>query len=51
MGWVTFAAVFGVFFLTHSIPVRPAIRARLVAMLGPRGVTLAYSGLSIGMLA
>jgi uncharacterized membrane protein len=51
MGWVTFAAVFGVFFLTHSIPVRPAIRARLVAMLGPRGFTLAYSALSIGMLA
>jgi len=51
MGWTGFAAVFAAFFLTHSIPVRPAIRARLVERIGPRGFGLMYSALSVGMLA
>jgi uncharacterized membrane protein len=50
MGWVGFAAVFAGFFLTHSIPLRPAVRARLVGMLGSRGFGLAYSALSLAML-
>lgn len=50
MGWAGFAAVFAGFFLTHSIPVRPAVKARLVGMLGPRGFGLAYSALSLAML-
>lgn len=50
MGWVGFAAIFAGFFLTHSIPLRPAVRARLVGMLGSRGFGLAYSALSLAML-
>lgn len=50
MTWAGFAAVFAAFFLTHSIPVRPAIKSRLVAHLGARGFTLAYSALSLAML-
>jgi uncharacterized membrane protein len=51
MGWAGFAAVFAGFFLTHSIPVRPCVRARLVGLLGRRGFGLAYSALSLAMLA
>ncbi|MCX7566160.1 NnrU family protein [Sulfitobacter sp. F26169L] len=51
MSWLQYGGVIALFFLTHSIPVRPKIRARLVAGLGERGFTLAYSLLSLGMLA
>ena len=51
MGWTGFAAGFAAFFLTHSIPVRPAVKSRLVATIGTRGFGLAYSALSVGMLA
>lgn len=51
MGWVPFGIAFIAFLATHSIPVRPAVKSRLVAALGPRGFTLAYSGLSLIMLA
>lgn len=51
MGWIEFAAVFAVFFLTHSIPVRPAVKSRLVAVVGARGFGLGYSALSLAMLA
>ncbi|SEL20543.1 Uncharacterized membrane protein [Roseovarius nanhaiticus] len=51
MTWTGFAFVFGVFFLTHSVPVRPAIKSRITARIGPRGFTVAYSILSLGMLA
>lgn len=51
MEWTGFAAVFAAFFLTHSIPVRPAVKSRLVDTIGTRGFGLAYSALSIGMLA
>ncbi|MEJ6479163.1 MAG: NnrU family protein [Octadecabacter sp.] len=50
MGWFEFIAAFVVFFLGHSIPVRPAMRAKLVATLGPRGFTIGYSILSLGVL-
>lgn len=50
MGWVGFATVFAAFFATHSIPVRPTIKSKLVAVLGARGFTLAYSLLSVAML-
>lgn len=50
MGWTGFAAVFAAFFFTHSIPVRPAIRSRLVEILGARGFGLGYSILSLAML-
>ena len=51
MSWIAFAAVLGAFFLTHSVPVRPAIRARLVDVLGANGFIIAYLLLSIFMLA
>lgn len=51
MTWTGFAAVFGLFFLTHSLPVRPAIRARITGVIGRRGFGVAYSGLSVAMLA
>jgi uncharacterized membrane protein len=50
VGWFEFIAAFVVFFLSHSIPVRPAMRAKLVATLGPRGFTIGYSILSLGVL-
>ncbi|MDE9449212.1 NnrU family protein [Aliiroseovarius sp. Z3] len=50
-GWVAYFLAFLVFFLTHSIPVRPAMKSRIVSALGPRGFTLAYSALSIAVLA
>ena len=50
MGWAGFAAVFAGFFLTHSVPVRPGVKARLVGLLGRRGFGLAYSALSLAML-
>jgi uncharacterized membrane protein len=51
MGWGEFIAAFGVFFLSHSIPVRPKVKAWLVARLGQGGFTLGYSILSLAVLA
>ncbi|SLN22043.1 NnrU protein [Pseudoruegeria aquimaris] len=50
-GWAGFAAALAAFFLSHSLPLRPANRARAVALLGARGFTSAYSALSLGALA
>lgn len=51
MTWTGFATVFVAFFLTHSIPVRPSVKSRLVGILGARKFGLGYSVLSVGMLA
>ncbi|MCZ7676065.1 MAG: NnrU family protein [Roseovarius sp.] len=51
MGWPGFAAVFAAFFLTHSLPLRPRIRGAITARIGARGFGMAYSALSLGMLA
>jgi uncharacterized membrane protein len=51
MGWGEYAAAVVVFFLTHSAPVRPPLRPWLVARLGAAGFGLAYSALSLGVLA
>ena len=51
MGWREYTLAFVAFFLTHSLPVRPPLRPWLVARLGPRGFGLAYSALSIAVLA
>jgi len=51
MGWTEFATAFVVFFVSHSLPVRPPLRPALQAALGPRGFTLAYSALSLAVLA
>ncbi|MFV0335307.1 MAG: NnrU family protein [Tropicimonas sp.] len=50
-GWGGFAATIAVFLLSHSIPVRPAVKAALVARLGTGGFTAAYSALSVLALA
>lgn len=48
--WGEFIAAFVVFFLSHSIPVRPAVKSRIVAKTGPLGFALLYSALSIAIL-
>lgn len=50
MGWIEFIAAFATFFLTHAIPVRPPVKPWLVAHLGARGFSYAYSLLSLGVL-
>lgn len=51
MGWTEYAAAFTAFFLTHALPIRPPLRPWLVARLGPQGFGLAYSALSLAVLA
>jgi uncharacterized membrane protein len=51
MTWIGFAGVFAAFFATHSVPLRPAVRGRLVDAMGRPAFGLAYSALSLGMLA
>lgn len=48
--WGEFIAAFVVFFLSHSIPVRPAVKTRIVAKTSALGFTLLYSTLSIAVL-
>lgn len=50
MEWAEFALAFVVFFVSHSVPVRPPIKPRLVKALGQRGFTIVYSALSLGVL-
>ena len=50
ISWATFAAVFALFFATHSLPVRPPVKAYVVRKMGSRGFTAAYSALSLVML-
>ena len=40
MGWFEFALAYAVFFLSHSLPVRPPLRPWLQARLGASGFTL-----------
>jgi len=49
-GWSEYILAFAVFFLSHALPVRPAVKARLVNRVGPAGFSLAYSVLSIIVL-
>jgi uncharacterized membrane protein len=51
MGWGEYVAAFAAFFLTHAIPIRPPVRPWLQARLGRAGFGLAYSALSLGVLA
>jgi uncharacterized membrane protein len=48
--WFEFVAALLVFLAAHAIPMRPPIRARLVAVLGARGFTFVYSVLSLALL-
>lgn len=51
MGWGEYALAFAAFFLTHSGPIRPPVRPWLVARLGRAGFGIAYSMLSLAVLA
>lgn len=51
MTWAGFAGVFALFFATHSIPVQPFVKARVVERFGARGFRIGYSLLSFVMLA
>ncbi len=51
MSWAGFAAVFAAFFLSHSLPTRPGVKARIVARTGRRAFLVGYSALSVAMLA
>lgn len=46
-GWTEFIMACAAFFLSHAIPVRPAIKGAIVARIGARGFSLAFSVLSI----
>lgn len=48
--WGEFLAAFAVFFLSHSIPVRPKVKSHITAKTGALGFTLLYSILSIAVL-
>ena len=50
IGWPQFALVLAAFFITHTVPVRPPVKARLTRILGASGFTAAYSALSLFML-
>jgi uncharacterized membrane protein len=50
VGWLEFIAAFAVFFLSHSLPTRPAVKSRIVAAIGPCGFAIAYSILSLAVL-
>lgn len=51
MTWFGFGAVFLLFFLTHSIPVRPGIKSRITTKVGTRGFAIGYSVLSLCALS
>jgi len=48
--WAEFATAFGVFLLSHVIPARPGIRARLKTLLGEGGFLAAYCFISVVVL-
>lgn len=50
-GWAEFILALAVFLLSHALPVRPPVRPWLIARLGRRGYSAAYSLLSLAVLA
>ncbi len=51
MAWAEFIAAFVVFFLSHSVPVRPPVKPWLVQHIGAGPFALLYSLLSLAVLA
>ncbi len=49
--WVPYISALTAFFLSHAIPARAPVRSRLVKVLGQKGYLLAYSALSVIVLA
>jgi uncharacterized membrane protein len=50
VGWFEYILAFAAFFLSHSLPLRPAVKEALVARLGRQGFGICYSALSLGVL-
>lgn len=50
-GWGEYGAAWALFIVTHAVPVRPPVKPWLVQRLGRGGFGLAYSALSLGVLA
>ncbi len=50
-GWSEFAVAMAVFLAAHRLPVLPPVKAALRRGLGGPGFTLAYSAMSVGLLA
>ncbi|MES0824663.1 NnrU family protein [Ruegeria sp. SCP11] len=50
LGWALFLAALITFLLTHAIPARPAMRGRLIEMMGRKRYFAAYSALSLLVL-
>jgi len=49
-GWGEVTAAFAAFFASHALPARPALKARVVAVLGRAGYGVAFSALSTALL-
>jgi uncharacterized membrane protein len=50
-GWGELAAAMTIFLLTHSVSARPALRGRLITLMGRRVYLVAYSAVSVLVLA
>ncbi|PTW45245.1 NnrU family protein [Rhodovulum kholense] len=50
-GWAEFAAAFALFLLSHAVPARPGVKARLTGALGQKGYLAAYVTVSLALLA
>ena len=50
MIWFEIASAMTCFFVCHAIPVQPAVRPRIEALIGRRGFTIGYSILSLALL-
>ena len=50
-GWGLYAGAWALFVLSHSVPVRAPVKPWLVATLGQTGFGMAYSALSLAVLA
>lgn len=51
MDWIELALAMGLFMASHRLPALFGLKARLVAALGHSGYVLAFSALSLGLLA
>ncbi|MGV6805235.1 MAG: NnrU family protein [Ruegeria sp.] len=49
-GWGAFAAALAIFLLSHAIPARPAVRGKLIGLMGRTPYIIAYSALSLAVL-
>ena len=49
-GWTEFILAFVAFLAAHLIPMRPALKSPLIAVLGRAGYIAAFSLLSLGLI-